>query len=143
MSTQKSNLNVEPLKGKSYLTIPVSDLLQAADEKNVLVRATLRVGGQIVSSNGYYFRPYKEMTFGKPNIKTEIGESGDGFNIKLSSDRAARAVELYGFTDGFFVDNYFDLLPDRPVEVHYRSENKLSLDEFRKSLKVRSLADAF
>ena len=83
------------------------------------------------------------MMFLKPNIKTEISPSGDGFNIKLSSDRVARAVDLYGFHDGFFVENYFDLLPDRPVEVHYRSDRKMSLDEFRNSLKVRSLADAF
>src|SRR6185369_13821023 len=141
--TQKRNLNVEPLRGKSYLALPVSDLLKDVDEKNSLVRATLKVGGQTISSNIYYFRPYKEMAFTRPNIKTEISPSSDGFNIRLSSDRVARAVNLYALTDGFFVDNYFDLVPDQPVEVHYRSERKLSLDEFRNSLKIRSLADAF
>jgi len=143
LSTQKRNLNVEPLRGKSYLALPISDLLKGVDEKNSLVRATLKVGGQMISSNIYYFRPYKEMAFTRPNIKTEISPSSDGFNISLSSDRVARAVNLYGLTDGFFVDNYFDLVPDQPVEVHYRSERKLSLDEFRNSLKIRSLADAF
>jgi len=143
LSTQKANLIVEPLQGRSYLSIPIADLLTGADEKRTLVRADLTVDGQVVSTNDYYFRPYKEMAFAKPNIKLEIKPSGNGFDIKLSSDRVARAVDLYGLSDGFFVDNYFDLLPDRPVTVHYRGDRKMTLDEFRNSLKVRSLAGAF
>jgi beta-mannosidase len=143
LSSQTASVNIEPLKGKSYLAVPVSDLLKGFDEKRVLVRATLKVAGQTVSTNDYYFRPYKEMAFTKPNIKSEIVQSGDGFNIRLSSDRVARAVELYGLADGFFVDNYFDLLPDQPREIHYRGNRKMSLKEFKDLLKMRSLADAF
>ena len=143
LSTQKTNLNVEPLEGKSYLSVPVADLLKGVDEKRALVRADLRVDGQMVSTNDYYFRPYKEMGFTKPNITTEIVPSGDGYDVRLSSDRVARAVELYGLADGFFVDDYFDLLPDRPVTVHYRRERTIGPEEFKRLLMVRSLADAF
>jgi hypothetical protein len=55
----------------------------------------------------------------------------------------AKDVYLSGFTDGFFVDNYFDLIPNRPVEIEYRAGQKMSGEEFRQKLKVRSLYDAF
>jgi len=142
-STKKMDVNIEPLKGKSYLAVPVVDLLSGADDSRLLVRATLTVEGQTVSANNYYFRPFKEMALERPNIKSEINLSGDGFDVKLSSDRVARTVNLYGLKSGFFEDNYFDLLPDRPVVIHYRNDGKLNLEEFRRTLKVRSLVDAF
>ena len=143
LSKQKTDLNVESLKGRSYLSMSVVDLLKGTHETKAMVRADLSVNGRVVSTNDYYFRPYKEMGFTKPNIKTEIIPTGDGYDIRLSSDRVARAVDLYGLADGFFVDNYFDLLPDRPITVHYRSERKMAPEEFRRLLSVRSLADAF
>ena len=55
------------------------------------------------------------MIFARPDIKTEVTLATGGFIIRLSSDQVARAVDLYGLPTGFFRDNYFDLLPDRPV----------------------------
>ncbi|HYJ91785.1 MAG TPA: glycoside hydrolase family 2 protein, partial [Pyrinomonadaceae bacterium] len=143
ISTKKSNLKVEPLMGKSYLSIPVSALLAGGNESNVLVRSTLKIGGETVSTNNYYFKPFKEMAFAKPKITIQVTTDSKGFVVHLSSDRVARAVNLYGVKSGFFEDNFFDLLPDRPVEVHFRNDENISLDEFRNSLKVRSLVDAF
>ena len=143
LSTRQTDLSVEPLKGKSYLSVPVAQLVGNANEGDVLVRATLRAGGDIVSANNYYFKPFKEMRFARPNIKEDVMPATDGFVVRLSSDKVARAVDLYGVPTGFFRDNYFDLLPDRPVEVYFRNDANLSLDQFRTALKVRSLVDAF
>lgn len=141
--TKMANLSIEPLKGKSYFSIPVSELLNGADPKNVVLLAELRSGGQAVSTNQYYFKPFKEMSFSRPNIGVDISHSSNGFKIKLTTDKVAKAVYLSGFTDGFFVDNYFDLIPGMPSEVEYRAEKKMSLEEFRGKLNVRSLIDAF
>jgi beta-mannosidase len=101
------------------------------------------MNGKTVSQNEYFFKPFKEMPFAKPTIKTEISQTGNGFNIRLSSDKVARDVYLSGLTEGFFADNYFDLIPGRDREIEFRANQKMSADEFRKLLKVRSLADAF
>lgn len=143
ISTRKLDLAVEPLKGKSYLSVPVSVLLKDADEINAVVVATLRSNGAVVSRNQYYFKPFKELKFTRPDIKTIVSPSGNGFKVTLASDRVARAVDLYGFSDGSFVDNFFDLLPGDAVEVEFHPERKMTVDEFRNSLKVRSLYDAF
>ena len=83
------------------------------------------------------------MAFTRASIKTDVSQNNGGFAITLSSDRVTRAVQLSGFTDGFFADNYFDLFPGKPVVVNYRPDRRMTLDEFRSSLRVRSLIDAF
>ena len=137
------DLTVEPLKGKSYFTQKVSEILNGADDKNAVLLVELKVGGKTVSQNEYFFKPFKEMTFTKPNIKTEIAPTANGFKITLSTDKLAKSVYLSGFTTGFFADNYFNLIPGKTMEIEYRADNKMSVEEFRKNLKVRSLVDAF
>ncbi|MEP6789128.1 MAG: glycoside hydrolase family 2 protein, partial [Acidobacteriota bacterium] len=143
LMTKSVSLSIEPLKGKSYLSVPVNELLDGADPKSVVLLAELRSGGKTVSTNQYYFKPFKEMAFSKPNIAVDVSPSANGFKIKLTSDKVAKAVYLSGFTDGFFVDNYFDLIPGKAVEVEFKTDKKMSVDEFRRSFNVRSLVDAF
>ena len=125
------------------MSIPLDELLNGADPKNVVLLAELRSGGKTVSTNQYYFKPFKEMSFLKPNIGVDVSPSPNGFKIKLTTDKVAKAIYLSGFTDGFFVDNYFDLFPAKTAEIEYKTEKKMSLDEFRGKLNVRSLVDAF
>jgi beta-mannosidase len=143
IATRKADVAVEPLKGKSYVTVPVDELLKGADQDNAVVVATLRSGGSVVSRNQYYFKPFKDMKFSRPEVKTSVAANGNGYKVTVTSDRVARAVNLYGLSDGAFVDNYFDLFPGEPVEVEFRPERKMTIDEFRSALKVRSLYDAF
>ena len=143
LRSKTEEFSVEPLKGKSYASVSVDELLSGADAKSVVLLAELKSGGKTVSTNNYYFKPFKEMSFEKPNIKTEISPIANGFKIKLSTDKLAKAVYLSGFTTGFFADNYFDLIPGKTVEIEYKSEQKISASEFQQKLKVRSLYDAF
>jgi beta-mannosidase len=143
LKSKTLELSIEPLKGKSYLSIPVEELLSGADAKNAVLIAELKSGGKTVSSNQYYFKTFKEMSFAKPNIKMEVLPRAGGFTIKVSSDKVAKAVYLSGFTEGFFADNYFDLIPGKTMEIEYKSTKKMSADEFINNLKIRSLYDAF
>jgi len=59
-------------------------------------------------------------------------------------DTLARHVRLaYAPDDGFFADNYFDLVPGRPVQVLYRQKDGVELEAFRKGLEIVSIVDAF
>lgn len=143
LSTKTLDLNVEPLKGKSYFAQPVSELLNGADAGNAVLLAELKTNGKIISQNEYFFKPFKDAAFSKPEIKTEISPSKDGFKVSLTTDRIAKSVYLSGFAEGFFTDNYFNLIPGRKQEVSYQTKRKISAGEFRQKLKVRSLYDAF
>jgi beta-mannosidase len=138
------DVNLDSLASRSYFDLRVTDLLYGTDGKNAVVYAELMVNSKVVSSHDYFFAPFKELTFAKPAITPEVWRTGNGFTIKLSSDKFAKAVYLsLPEHDGFFSDNYFNLVPGREVTVSFNSRLPLSLEEFRKRLQVRSIVNAF
>jgi beta-mannosidase len=108
-----------------------------------MVYCELVVNGRAITSNQVYFAPFKDLSLASPKIASEIIATRNGFKITLNTDKLARGVYLSTKTDGFFSDNYFDLLPDKPVELEFRTTAKVTLDEFKEKLRIRSLKDAF
>jgi len=118
---------VEPRKGDTgrrphqqiVRGIPVDELLQEGSE-SVFLFAELLVDGTTVSQNEHFFQAYKNLLLSPPQISTAAVRTTMGFRITLSSDKLARAVYLSAPNyAGFFVDNYFDLVPGRKVEVSF------------------------
>jgi len=141
---QEREIQVAALTSKSYGGIPVDELLAGKDPKSVFLFAELSVGGKTVSRNEHFFQAYKNLLLPPPQISTAAVRTTMGFRITLSSDKLARAVYLSAPNyAGFFVDNYFDLVPGRKVEVEFRARGVAGLADFRQHLIVRSLADAF
>ncbi len=141
---QRQDIEIEALKSKSYLTIPIERLLAGKDPKQVFLFAEVLVGGKQVSTNEHFFQPYKNLSLARPQIKAEVVSARGGFKISLSADKFARAVYLSTTNHaGFFADNYFDLIPGRIVEVEFRTAQSIPLNDFRKQLKIRTMADAF
>jgi beta-mannosidase len=144
LSENRKSAVLSPLASKSYLTLTEDELLRGHDPKTVFLECELSVGGHIESTNHVFFRPFKELTLPSPHVTTYLEKTQGGFIVMIWSDKFARAVYLSAEgLDGYFADNYFDLVPGRPVTVEFRSRRQIKLDEFRKGLEVRSLVDAF
>lgn len=143
LNSKQMDLTIEPLQGKSYFTQKANEFLNGADDKNTFLLAELKVNGKTVSQNEFFFKPFKELKVSRPDIKTEISPTKNGFRISLSTNSLAKSVYLSGFAEGFFTDNFFNLIPGRNVELEFQTKEKMSVEEFRKKLKVRSLIDAF
>ena len=138
------DVTVAPLTSRSYVDLKVDDLLKGVDKKNVVVYSELLVDGKAVSTHDYFFAPFKELSFSKPVITSEVTAIRGGFDVKLATDKFAKAVYLsVPDYDGFFSDNYFNLAPGREVTVEFHSRSPLPLAEFRKRLEIRSIFDAF
>ena len=144
LSTVEKALTVAPLRGHSYLSLPAAELLKGRDERAVFLLAELSAGGRVVSRNTHFFRPFKELSLPAPRVGVSASPARGGFRLTLTTDRLARAVQLSSAgAEGSFSDNYFDLVPGRPLEVEFRARGRVRPGEFRKGLRVRSLADAF
>jgi beta-mannosidase len=139
-----NDVTVAPLTSRSYFDVRVKELLEGTDGKNAVVYAELLVNGKPVSTHDYFFAPFKELTFSKPTITTDVRPIRGGFSVKLTTDKFAKAVYLaVADHDGFFSDNYFNLAPGKEVTVEFRSRDSVSLEEFKEKLKIRSVFDAF
>lgn len=143
MLTFNQDVTVTPLQSKSYLTIPVAHLLAGRNPNNLMIYCELLVDNKVISSNEYFFAPYKALSLPEPEIGFDVVRIRNGYKIALTANKFARAVYLSTSTEGFFADNYLDLLPGKKVEVEFRTRMNVPLKEFREQLKIRSLKDAF
>jgi beta-mannosidase len=144
LTSMSKDVTIIPLRSESYLSLPVGDLLKGRDRKSVMLYCELVVDGKTVSSNDFFFEPFKNLSAPTPQISTGVTQVRNGFKITLASDKFAKAVYLsLENADGFFSDNYFDLIPGKKVEVEFRPRARLALNDFRKRLRVRSMKDAF
>jgi len=97
-----------------------------------------------VSDHDYFFAPFKELSFSKPTLTSEVATVRGGFSVKLSADKFAKAVYLaVAERDGFFSDNFFNLAPGQEMTVEFHSRTPLTLKEFQERLRIRSVFDAF
>ncbi|WP_046243854.1 beta-mannosidase [Hymenobacter terrenus] len=143
---QTEKLQLEPLTSKAYLDIPRRKLLGKNDPKKAVLSCTLQqTGGPVLSTNTHYFALPKEMALPKPTIQATWTQTTDStFQVQLQSKTLARQVHLQlSEKDGFFADNFFDLLPGESRKLTFKSQGPSTLAELRKQLVVRSLADAF
>ena len=96
----------------------------------------------VISKNSIFFKPYKELKIEKPQVSYEIAGAAGGFDITVKTDKLARNVYLQiGDEEGFFSENYFDLLPAESVTIHLQTE--LSEEKLKEVLTLRTLDSAF
>ena len=140
VSEKSVAVDVQPINSVVYLKIPKTELLTDRDPKSVFLNCELSVDGSTIASNRMFFVPFKDRSIGKADIKFQTAATAKGFKITLTSGKLAESVYLStGKDDGFFKDNYFDLLPGKTVSIEFQPKVKMSVEEFRKNLKVKSL----
>ena len=133
-----------PLTSRSYFDVRVDDLLKGVHTNDSVVYCELIVDGKVASDHDYFFAPFKELSFSKPTITSEVRPIRGGFQVKVTADKFAKAVYLsLAEYEGFFSDNFFNLAPGREMTVEFHSRAPLSLAEFQQRLQIRSMFDAF
>jgi beta-mannosidase len=125
------------------VSLPIAELMKAGDAKSAYLLCELAGGPGVRSSTRRFFKPYKELSLPTPKLTTEVSGAGKEIRVAVSSDGLARAVHLsFEGADALFSDNFFDVDAKSRVEVRVETPG-LTVDEVRKRLRVRSLADAF
>ena len=115
--------------------------------KNVLPKtqflvADLVENSKIISTNSLFFLPIKNVLLPKPVVKFEMNAVEGGFEITLNTDKLAKNLYMtIGDEEGFFSDNYFDLIPGQPVKVIL--ETKLTKEKLLGVFEIQTLDGAF
>jgi beta-mannosidase len=98
---------------------------------------------KILASHTLYFAKTRDLKLPQPSIDAEIDHSpdGKGYRVRLQSGTLARAVQIATpGLDSTFSDNFIDLIPNQPVEVHL--DTQASLSQLRAALHLTSVASA-
>ena len=126
----------------TYFASKTTEFLKKIQTNKQFLAVDLLENGKVISNNTMFFKPIKEVALPKPEVKSEINAVEGGFEITLNTDKLAKNLYMtIGDEDGFFSDNYFDLIPGQPVKVTL--ETKLTKEKLLGVFKIQTLAGAF
>jgi len=116
-----------------------SELTNAIEGNYCLIR--LRSEGKELARKVHFFTHPKNLKLQKPVIETKITKRADVLMITLNTNTLAKDVYInFEGEEGFFEDNYFDLLPGETKTIAYKLKNYITP---KSKLKVISLIDSY
>ena len=119
-----------------------SDYLKKVQANKQLLVVELVENNAVLSSNTLFFKPIKDVVLSKPQVKSEIAQTDGGFEITLTTDKLAKNLYMtIGDEEGFFSDNYFDLLPGQTVKI--KLQTAVTKEKLQEIFKIRTLESAF
>jgi len=130
---------IAPNQAAIYHTLPDSEL-NDIDPANSFVYCFLENGGAIISENFLYFNKPRDLKLLPPEISTAVKKQKSGYLITVSAKNLARAVVLRTTNiEGYFEDNFFDILPGGQRQVRFVTRAKLTAPQLQQALSVESL----
>lgn len=131
---------LEPNSSKEFFKDDVSGIVPAQALKTSLLYTEVKEGDNILSSNILYFLPPKDLSLPKTSVISEVKEENGVYTLHLSSVKLVKNLYLsLENGEGFFSDNYFDILPGQTVVITFTPENSMDLKTFTSNLKMMKL----
>lgn len=142
LKTKEIIVKVKANTSKIYFSANKSELLKNIDEKACLLTAEFTDKEGNNADNVFYFVQPKDLELSKPQIELKSTKTANGYKLVLSTNTLAKNVFLsFDENEGFFSENYFDIIPGKPVSIEYTTVKEYM--DIRKSLKIYSLIDSF
>lgn len=128
-------------------SMEVSELVKGKATKKHFLHASLRRDGDIVHENFLYFSPPSELELLEPGLTWTVEYADKNrLAIRLRSEALAKNVHLIGPVDGWFSDDFFDMIPGQEKLVYFDQnllpgdyEPKLDPVSFMAGLRVWTL----
>ena len=120
----------------------LENLLEGRLPQTVLLQACLGTGAGIVTESLFYFRPVKELALPSCSPMVRIDEHPTHCDLTITSPALIKNLYLETTEiDGFFGDNYFDLLPGRPKQVRFTPHRPCSAHSLQADLELIHMAE--
>ncbi len=139
--TKPFEIKIDANSGKEVLRINKIELTKDFDESKLVLVAQLRTQDKIAAENLLYFKQPKDLSLEKPDIKMNLSKADGGYSIELTTNKLVKDVYLSTDEEGFFSDNYFDLLPGTAKFIELKTNKKI--EDIESKIKVVSLVDSY
>lgn len=144
-SSANLQVRIMDFEGEVIYDTTVPDLKMTADASRMVWQGSLKTilgklkpenavaelllkspDGQVLNRRLFYFAPPRKLSLPHTDIKLQVQQVNDGYQLTLQSSRLAKNVLLSGpDVNGRFMDNYFDLLPGERRSVLFKTERIL------------------
>jgi beta-mannosidase len=137
---QRRPIEIPALENIAALDTSKDELLRGLPDNRSLLYCSVTENGRLLSENILYFARPKEQALPFPEIERELENTAEGFRLRLQTPVLARHVIIdAGDLPVRLSDNFFDLPPNRPVEILLTAEKKITESELRRSLRIYHL----
>jgi beta-mannosidase len=112
----------------------LDEFITEEEKYRVVLEMRAFEGNHLVCSNLFYFVKPKYLELEKPDISMHIEKKFNKVFLFLQTKNLAKNIYLVNIkTDGFFSENYFDLLPgeDKVVVFEAKENNEYMINDFR------------
>jgi len=117
------DITIEPNSSQIYFSIPKKELIEKNPQESIMLVAEIHNQDQKVDRGILYFERPKDLDLPDTQINIELVKDSSLYHLKIASDKLCK--DLYLSLDqgeGFFSDNYFDLLPGETKEITLKVE---------------------
>jgi beta-mannosidase len=133
---------VRPNTSRIYLTMSKNELLATTNECSTVLVSRFNSRPGDVSENFTYFRFPKDLELHKPAYTITAKKVKQGYEISLTASTLAKNVCLSCTgTEGFFSDNYFDLVPHEVKKICFQTNEKIK--DIEQKITAVSLVDMY
>jgi beta-mannosidase len=116
----------------------IEDLTKNYDPNQIVLFSTLKTKDTIIDENFFYFSKPKFLTLKDPSIKIMVKEKDNNeYDVYLRCEYFAKNVYLNSLCEGYFSNNYFDMIPGRVYKTTFSAQESCNI--FEKHLKVNCL----
>jgi beta-mannosidase len=120
------DVKIKSNSSKIFYSLPVKDIISGGNPAQLVLEASLKAGDQILASNNYYFADPKELNLEKPAVeRTIVKKNAEEYEITLRTNTLVKNLALSTkVSEGFFSNNYFDMIPGRTYTVTFSGDGK-------------------
>jgi beta-mannosidase len=137
---ERKPVTLAPLSSTKFADYTDAALLGGADAASTIAVLDLSVEDEPTARDVVWFKAAKEIAWNDPRLHAELRRDDEGYALTVSAQRVARAVWLdVGELDADLSDNALTILPGESVTL--RIVSKAGIDELRRELTLKSLAD--
>ncbi len=142
---ESKDVAVEALSSHCAWNLQLAGELDRHDRRAVFLQVELVDDHRrVLSESRVFFEPTKGLLLEAPRIEATVATRQGALAVSLVSSTLARHVALSTDADeGRFSDNFFDIVPGRPVEVTFAPKGALTVEQLRQTLVVRDITSAF
>lgn len=141
LSRRTVPVTIKSTSSAVYFTADKDEVLGNNDETKTFVLAQVKVNGSLLTENILFFVYPKDLELEKPKITMNLEKNSEGYLVELTADKFAKDVCLSTDEDGFFTDNYFDLIPG--ISKKFELKTDKTIDGLEGKIRLTSLVDTY
>ena len=122
---------------RNYYKFKISELTKGMNKQNIVLSAKMRWKELTLADKNFYFALPIDLELPSLRITKSIKKSTVGYQIIITTDKLAKNVFLSIDDEGFFLDNYFDILPGEHKIIKFKTDK--TIENFESRIKIVTL----